>query len=100
MMPALKVHYSTPQYLFLRPSFVVCEEAPQDPHKKKLMNVYVVNQGYPSGGVLEDFHGDTSFSSCREEGVMFTCPLGDRADSKKSPHSLVYWVVGYVSVWL
>ena len=97
MMPSLTVHCSA---YFSDHLLFVCEEAPQDPRKKKLINVYVVNQGYPTGGVLEDFHGDTSFSSCREEGVMFTCPRGDRADSKKSPHSLVYWVVGYVSVWL
>ncbi|XP_076467964.1 protein inturned-like [Babylonia areolata] len=50
---------------------------------------------YPGEGVLEDIQGDHSWRSCREEGVMFTCSLPDKADTKRSsPHCLLYWVVG------
>ncbi|KAL8587666.1 hypothetical protein ACOMHN_045355 [Nucella lapillus] len=49
---------------------------------------------YPGEGVLEDIHGDHPWRCCREEGVMFTCTVADRTDAKRSPHSLVYWVVG------
>ncbi|KAK7097005.1 hypothetical protein V1264_004046 [Littorina saxatilis] len=53
-----------------------------------------VKAKYSSESLLEDFHGDRSLRSCHEEGVLFTCSLPDRADSKKPPTTLAYWVVG------
>ncbi|KAL8559580.1 hypothetical protein ACOMHN_018743 [Nucella lapillus] len=53
-----------------------------------------VPKGYRGGGVLEDLDEDQSMAGCREEGVMFTCPLTPRHDGKKAIPCLVYWVVG------
>lgn len=52
------------------------------------------NKNRSAEGLLEDMNADTTFFSCREQGVMFSCSTADKSESKKSNPTLHYWVVG------